>query len=69
VLVTKERLRVLDSSTLGWRGSSLRVGAEWFLEDGIFDSAVLIAPKRAKYFDQDMRALEMLRKVGAAEKD
>jgi uncharacterized protein YjbI with pentapeptide repeats len=68
VLVTRESASSVDLDKLDWDGSSLKVALQWFLSNGVFDDVVLVAPIKTKYFEVDMKALNMLRKAGIAEK-
>ncbi len=69
VLVTRQNAIAANWETLDWDESALRLGLQWFLEDGLYDEVVLIAAKRAKYFRQDLRTLQMLRREGVAISD
>ena len=66
VLVRRRRLEGAAWRELPW-GSSIKLAIQWFLEDGPFDSAVLVAARRTKAFATERAALEMLRSEGLAE--
>jgi hypothetical protein len=42
------------------------IALDWFLEDGPYDSAVLVAGRKSKAFRKDLAALAMLRREGLA---
>lgn len=65
--VRRSSFEGVDCDALPWKGSDLEIGLEWFLEDGPYDEAVLVAPRKAKSFKRDLAAIEMLRERGLAE--
>jgi len=65
-LVERDALQNALWQSLPWGGSALRVAVDWFLQDGPYQSTVLVAGRKTKSFRQDLDALEMLRREGLA---
>jgi hypothetical protein len=66
ILVSRKNLSQTDWRSLDWDGSSFQISIDRFLKDGLYDETVLVAPKRAKHFQEDLRTLEILRREGLA---
>lgn len=69
VLVKRSSLKDVDWRGLSWGKSSFDLAIQWFLEDGLYDDVVLIAPKRAAHLKDDLQAIAMLRSEGIAAYD
>jgi len=69
VLIKRSSLKDVDWRSLFWGKSSFDLAIQWFLEDGLYDDVVLIAPKRAAYLKDDLQAIAMLRSEGIAAYD
>lgn len=65
-LLRRTAVQDVPLPTLPWGDSGLRIAADWFLEDGPYDSVVLVAARKSRTFRDDLAALEMLRREGLA---
>lgn len=66
VLMTRELAVQALSAGLPWGKSGMEIALRWFVDDGPYDDVVLVAPRAAKYFRQDLATLAMLRREGLA---
>jgi hypothetical protein len=71
VLITRDRLRNIDWQKICREGScpSHAIEIEWFLTRSVHDSCVVIAPRKTRQFERDLRGLHLLREKGIAEPD
>jgi hypothetical protein len=65
-LASRSILQDAPWQSLPWGKSALRIAVEWFLDHGPYDSVVIAAARKSKYFREDLAALKMLRSEGLA---
>jgi hypothetical protein len=66
VLVTRQQLVGSDWKQHVQNNGGLRVAIDWFLNGSLFNDCVLVAPKGARYFKDDLATFELLRREGIA---
>ncbi len=69
VLVTRERLEKIDWKSIDWGGSSVIISLQWFLERSVHADCVIVARSKSRSFERDIKALDLLRTSGIAERD
>lgn len=66
ILVSRSDLVQSDWQSLDYAETSVKIAIEWFLERSPYEDCVIVAPKLAKYFSDELKVFAMLRRTGIA---